>query len=681
MHSVLTRIALVAFVVVAVATPVGQAVAQEEGEDEQVRPVQPTMPRTPTRPRIELMEEHFEYDEAHPAVGHWHGNMFSEFGVPVVSLDIDRSDDGGYQLAATVMPGNVPNRPVEQFEIDGRSLTFDFPIYIRPQTTENLHFEGEISEDGQRLRGDVVLPDQMIHDAIEAQDKLRQQQDQEPFTEEQRLALFEKMKHGTFELGRSPLPMDLSDPIAYGGDVEVVEDVSFRINLVFAETTGGNWVGHIDIPDQFVAGWALDKVERDGDEFIVQMGGAVPGVFKGTLSEDGGTYKGEFNQADTSVPFEFSRIENYTIPSPRDLERRRDEMLRQLRREAAGVPSNRPQYPVEPFPYETRDVTIEHPDGVTLAGTLTVPEGEGPFPAVILLSEKNAQTRDNTIYGHKTFLVLADALTREGIAVLRYDDRGTGESAGQFASSSAETFASDALAAYSFLRAIEDVDPAKIGFLGYGEGSIVATLAAQQAENPAFVVMLGPAGVPGWRHEVSRTEQILADLDIDEALKEKVAAKRLAMLKAIAEGEDEETVLELATTYVEAQVEVAEATDSKATSSPQMLARLRVRKYQRAPEKFLLTYDPAEAVAALDCPILALWGGKDTESTPELHRPPLESSFEAADLDATTRVYQGLNHMFQPAETGDVSEYSKSPITFSDQVMHDIADWILDQTD
>jgi pimeloyl-ACP methyl ester carboxylesterase len=650
------------------------AAEEEGGSNVQIRSIRVVPPPAPSlEPRIAFLDEAFPFDAAQPAAGHWMGNVLTPIGVPAGSLLIEKDSSGAWRVVASLPPLNVPHRTCTDVVIEGRLVRFTFPVY--PKTSGVLTFEGEVSEDGQRLAGRVSVPEPLINDHVRMEN-LRREYDNKPVMSAEEVDALRRQvaAESRFEFGRAPTPMSLPEPLAFGGKVQLFEDFAFDITVVAAQTPGGNWVAHIDIPDQMIAAWAIDRVERDGERLTLIMGGAIESKFEGVVAPDNSTYKGTFHQAEEAIPFEFKRLPDYTVPAyvMPDLEEPGEEV-------PASPVANRPQYPGDPLPYLSIDTTIRTEDGELLAGTLSVPNGEGPFPTAVLLSGTGPHDRDYLAYGHKVNLVLADRLTRAGFAVLRYDERGTGKSSGRFQGVTTIDFARDAASVAKHARALDKVNPEKVGFIGHGEGAIAAILAAKMIDDPAFVVLLGAPGLDGAAHEVGRTESTIASLEADAALKQAVVDAERALIEAFVAGEPEERTHELALAFADAQRALAEASGAR-TTSRESTARMRVARLRSPWMSALLAIDPAAELAALDCPVLACWGDLDRECPPASHRAPLEDAAKAAGVAFTAKVYPSRNHLFQPAETGETREYSKSTITFDEQAMKDIAAWIAEWT-
>lgn len=441
------------------------------------------------------------------------------------------------------------------------------------------------------------------------------------------------------------------DPVGRWEGTLVVPGASLRIVLHIAHAEGGGYTATMDSPDQGAFGIPAGAVEVEGARLTVAMP-TIAGGWSGLVRGD--TLAGEWTQAGTTFPLDLHRSA------------------------AAGdapAPA-RPQHPVPPFPYDADEVRYPVPGtDVVLAGTLTRPPGDGPFPAALLITGSGPQNRDEEVMGHKVFAVLADALTRAGIAVLRVDDRGVGESTGDFASATTDDFALDAAAGVEFLRRQERIDPAAVGMIGHSEGGLVAPMAARTTA-PAFVVLLaGPAlageevlvgqvahmqrlqGVPAPQiaantaaiREVARVlRERPRDVWDDEA--------RAALMTSLPSGVSEEQA---------AQLEASLEAQLRGLTTPWM-ARF-------------LAYDPRPALEALRAPVLALYGALDAQVLPEQNLAPMRAAL-AANPQAQVEVLPGLNHVFQPATTGLPDEYARIETTFAPEVLERVADWILEVT-
>ena len=327
----------------------------------------------------------------------------------------------------------------------------------------------------------------------------------------------------------------------------------------------------------------------------------------------------------------------------------------------------RPQEPAPPCPYEEEEVRYENPSarGVALAGTLTKPRSNKPVPAVLLITGAGPQDRNETISGHKPFLVLADYLTRRGIAVLRVDDRGTGQSTGDFDTATTQDFASDAEAGVRFLMTRSEIDQAHIGLIGHGEGAIVAAMTGAQMPKVAFMVLLAGTAVPGEAVPLEQTAraQTAAGLPEDEVQADFQLGRLFYTM--VREGKSEAEMHEV---LARVPQEYAPFLDPW---------KQRIPKLESPWLRFFLSYDPRSALEKVECPVLALWGAKDMQVDPEQNAPAMKSALSHAhNHDVKIKILPGLNYLFQKANTGLAWEYTTIPETISPNVLEMIGDWI-----
>lgn len=333
------------------------------------------------------------------------------------------------------------------------------------------------------------------------------------------------------------------------------------------------------------------------------------------------------------------------------------------------VELNRPQTPKPPYPYTTKEVQISNPtDNVTLAGTLTLPEGyTNVTPAIIMVTGSGLQNRDEEIFGHKPFAVIADYLARNGIASLRYDDRGYGDSSGDGKNATTEDFANDAKAALEYMRIEEKFN--NIGVLGHSEGATVAFMlgaknGSELFSNPSFIIAIGAQAVRGDTVLVDQSATILrqgnmpTDLVTDyvEAL-HKIYELRIMKGNSIASDCIEAICSKWGNTPVHASLKAN--LEKIATDSNPWL-------------NFYIGFSPTESIANTDCPIFVLYGEKDIQVRPELNMPQMQRLAPKA----TVKLYPGLNHLFQHAQSGAVKEYGTIEETIAPEVLKDIADYI-----
>lgn len=332
----------------------------------------------------------------------------------------------------------------------------------------------------------------------------------------------------------------------------------------------------------------------------------------------------------------------------------------------------RPQEPKKPYPYKSEEVSFYNAKGKdTLAGTLTLPAGKGSFPAVILITGSGAQNRDEELMGHKPFLVLSDFLTRNGIAVLRYDDRGVAASTGNFAAATTNDFADDAEAAFNFLRTRADINKNKIGLMGHSEGGVIAPMVAARNKDVAFIVMLAGTGLPGDQILIMQQQLIGKASGIQEKDLVKVKKQYEGAYAIVKKYNDIEEIKSALKTYMKLPEEVEEkiitdediAVPLKQIANPWMIN--------------FIKYDPAIALKKVKCPVLAINGSNDLQVPPKEDLAAIKNALEkGGNKNITVQEIPGLNHLFQTSATGNPSEYAKIEETFSPVAMHVVLDWL-----
>jgi len=417
-------------------------------------------------------------------------------------------------------------------------------------------------------------------------------------------------------------------------------------------STAATTAANLDSLDQGVTGLLVTGLSRQSGQVRFDVP-SVEGGFVGTLEADGQTLKGAWRQGGHDLPITWSRLE----------------------RGAVKPTLNRPQTPHAPFPYAVKSVVFSNTAAdLRLSGTLTLPTGPGPFPAVVLIAGSGPQTRDETILGHRIFLVLADYLTRHGVAVLRYDKRGIGESAGEYAKATSLDFAADADAAVTWLATQPGIDPRRIGLIGHSEGGLIAPMVAARDPSVAYLVLLAGPGVDGARVLAEQGRLIAKAMGAKASEVARTSALRETAI-AIVRDEADPT-----TRAAKLQAAVA-AYGAARRLSKDDLARLQAQMGVIDSDWFrvFFTYDPAPTLRTLRIPILALIGEKDLQVPPDQNIPALRAAL-AEDPRATVEELPGLNHLFQTAVTGGVSEYGEIEETMSPQVLARVTDWILAAT-
>jgi pimeloyl-ACP methyl ester carboxylesterase len=305
----------------------------------------------------------------------------------------------------------------------------------------------------------------------------------------------------------------------------------------------------------------------------------------------------------------------------------------------------------------------------------------------VFVTGSGPQDRDESLMGHRPFLVMADALARRGIASVRFDDRGVGKSTGSFADATSDDFASDARAQLDWLAAVPEVDPGRIGFIGHSEGGLVGPLAAAAIERaggsgarPAFLVMLAGPGVDGAAILKEQNTAIFRAAGTQGEVLDAIVRTHAALVDAAVAGASEDDLRALAEAAVDAQVRAGGAAAAMAEGEGRSQVIDGVVQQMRAPWMLrFMKLDPAPALRALRCPVLALFGERDLQVLPAQNEAPVAAALRDAGVKATVRTMPGLNHLFQPARRGTLDEYATIDVTCDPAVLVLVGDWILAQ--
>lgn len=420
---------------------------------------------------------------------------------------------------------------------------------------------------------------------------------------------------------------------------------SLTVHMAFAKTPQGGWEGTMSVPQQ----GHKSTVER----LVVSPGqlsfelSALKAAYAARWNPDEQAWAGTWTQQGQSIPLVLKRADAKSLVPKRPQE----EAI------AAAAPA-----------YDSREVSFANDKaGVTLAGTFTVPRGKGPFPAVVLVQGSGPLDRNSRLFGHEPMLVLADHLTRHGIATVRYDKRGIGKSSGSFSGATTLDLAADAEAALRFLRSRTEIDARHIGMLGHSEGGLIAPMVAARDPALGFVVMLAAPGVTGAQLLPEQLALIAAADGMPAAQVAQERGMHQAMLTALASEAD----LALATSRAQEVV----ATALREGRYPATMDQGRLARFAGPWMHGLLRYDPVPALRALRQPVLALNGSLDLQVPAATVLPPIRAALQANPA-AVVRELPGLNHVFQRAVTGAGSEYHAIEETMAPVALATIGDWI-----
>lgn len=431
-----------------------------------------------------------------------------------------------------------------------------------------------------------------------------------------------------------------------------------KLRLIFhIQATEKGFTATMDSPDQGANGIPVESVKQNGEALKISLPN-LGITYTGNLAPDGSKISGNFQQGGANIPLELG------------LQAQEKPVIK------------RPQDPEPPFPYQVKTVSFDNPeaDGVTLAGTLTLPEGQAPFPAVLLISGSGPQNRNEEILGHKPFLIIADHFTRAGIAVLRFDDRGVGESTGNFGSATAADFATDVQAGIDFLKNRPEIDNTKIGLAGHSEGGLIGPMVAAENPDVAFLILMAGPGVTGEKIVLLQQELLArAEGSSDESIEDtKKSSKKI--FSELRKSKDLEKTKEQLIVYLRQELEKLPEETKNSLGNLDQLAKQRLEVLTSPWFRFFLTYDPVKTLSKVSCPVLAINGEKDLQVDPDQNLPMIAKALRSGGNNSvTTKVLPGLNHLFQHSETGKSSEYAQLEETFAPEALELMTDWIKKQ--
>jgi len=546
---------------------------------------------------------------AQDIAGDWQGTLNAGGAELRLVLHITKAANGELKATLDSIDQNADGIPVKSVVLKDSKLNLD---------VEAVHgsYDGKVSADAKTITGTWM----------------------------QGMALPLEFKRGNFaavKTERKPAkPSDIDG--TWMGTLDLGA-ATLRVVFHIVNTEDG-LIATMDSPDQGAKGLPTTSCTRDGTNLKIEAKN-INGTFEGKIASDLQSIDGTFTQMGASHPLLLKRV-----------------------KDQAELEIRRPQVPQKPYPYREEEVTYENKvQNVTLAATLTIPQGTGPFPAVLLITGSGPQDRDETLLGHKPFLILSDYLTRHGIEVLRADDRGTAKSTGVFASATTADFATDVEAGVALLKTRPEANAHKIGLIGHSEGGTIAPMVAARNKNVAFIVMMAGTGVPGDQILPAQTEAIEIAVGKTSAEAAKDAANEKQVLDLI-EKEKDETVLR------------RELKDKLSADSPEALVGLKMSQLTSPWMRYFLTYDPATALSRVTCPVLAINGSLDKQVLPDQNLPAIRKALEqAGNQHFEIDELPGLNHLFQTAKTGSPTEYAQIEETMSPVALEKISTWILQQ--
>jgi pimeloyl-ACP methyl ester carboxylesterase len=430
-----------------------------------------------------------------------------------------------------------------------------------------------------------------------------------------------------------------------------------QLRIVFnIEKSENGFTSTMDSPDQGAKGIPVTSTSFENQTLKLTVTN-LRIEYEGVLGNDN-TIAGNFKQAGMSFPLNLSR-ENIE----------KEKLVR-------------PQEPKKPYPYYEEEIVFENQKaGITLAGTLTLPSKEGNFPAVILISGSGPQNRDEELMGHKPFLVLSDYLTRNGIAVLRFDDRGTAASKGDFKTATSEDFASDVTAGVNYLLTRKEINKKKIGLIGHSEGGIIAPMVANSSKDVAFIVLLAGTGIPGDQLLLLQQELIGKASGLSDDVIQKTKQTNSRAFEIIKKSTSSEQLKQELTDYITQSLDDMPESQKPAGMSESDFAKKQVDQITRPWMLYFIKYNPAVALEKVKCPVLALNGEKDLQVPPKENLEAIKNALAKGKNKKVTAIeLPGLNHLFQECKIGIPAEYATIEQTISPSALTEVLKWIQSRT-
>jgi dienelactone hydrolase len=432
-----------------------------------------------------------------------------------------------------------------------------------------------------------------------------------------------------------------------------VNTLQLRLGVNLSVDNNGKIITLLDSPDQNAYGIKTDTTIISGDNITIKAK-KLMAIYEGTIVQGDSLINGKWSQGGQTFDLNLKKM-------------------------LAPVVLKRPQEPKPPFPYKSEDVTfLNEKANIELAGTLTTPEGKGPFPAVVLITGSGQQNRNEALMGHKPFLVIADYLTRNGIAVLRYDDRGTAKSKGVFATSTTYDFADDAEAGLTWLRKQPLIDPKHVGLAGHSEGGLIAPIVASRNKNVNFIILLAGPGINGEDIIMAQSEIISQKSgEKPEEIKKSLTLNK-ELFDIVKKEPDNEKAKEACKKLL-----VDAFNNDKTLSDAERQAQIKAIDSKIDPVvspwfRAFLVLEPKDYLTKTKCPVLALNGTKDVQVPYKVDLDAIDKYLKlAGNKNYTIMKIEGVNHLFQHADTGLPSEYGNIEETFAPEALKAMSDFIL----
>lgn len=434
-----------------------------------------------------------------------------------------------------------------------------------------------------------------------------------------------------------------------------VQEAQLRVVFNVTQTESG-YSSTMDSPDQGAKGIPVTNTTFENPKIKFEVANA--GIkYDGELSGD--KIIGTFKQGGQEFPMNLSR------------EPIEKEILK------------RPQEPIKPYLYYSEDVVFHNTKAnISLSGTLTLPKKNGIFPVVILITGSGPQNRDEEILGHKPFLIISDYLTRNEIAVLRYDDRGVGQSTGDFKIATSADFATDVESAIAYLKTRQEINKNKIGLIGHSEGGLIAPIVASKSKEINFIVLLAGTGIQGDKLLLLQQELIAKANGVSESEIEKTMQNSAKIFDMVVKSNDSQKLKTDLKKLINELLENESSDEIPNGMAKEDFVSMQVNQISSPWMEYFLKFDPATTLEKVKCPVLAVNGEKDLQVPPKENLIAIKNALQkGGNKKVTTKEFPNLNHLFQECETGSPNEYATIEQTFSPIVLEEITKWIKTITD
>ncbi|MDP1621547.1 MAG: acyl-CoA thioester hydrolase/BAAT C-terminal domain-containing protein [Bacteroidales bacterium] len=430
-----------------------------------------------------------------------------------------------------------------------------------------------------------------------------------------------------------------------------IQSTQLRLDMNISFNGADSLIVTFDSPDQGILDLPTDKVTLTEDSLVVSLK-AIGGEFGGKINKDANSIAGSWKQGGMAFPLVMERQgKQFTI--------------------------NRPQEPKPPFPYRSEEVVFTNVEGgFELAGTLTLPEAVGCYPAAILITGSGPQNRDEELLGHKPFLVLADYLTRQGFAVLRYDDRGVAQSKGDFKTATSLDFAKDAESALDFLKKHSEIDTSKIGLIGHSEGGLISSVVASHRKDIAFTVLMAGTGLPGEQILLLQSALISRAVGVNEATIKSNEKLSRDIYSALKKNQDNAKAGQKIRNLM-ADFNKKNAKDTSYHPVSETVINAQIESLTSPWFRSFLTLNPEKYLSEVSCPLLAINGSLDLQVPSKENLQAIEKALIfGGNSNYVVEELPGLNHLFQTATTGSPTEYAKIEETISPIALDLIGKWL-----